>query len=206
LNISLQNTGKKYNFNWIFRNLNLELNAPDQVGILGNNGSGKSTLAKILTGFLAPSEGTITWKLNEQDISTEIFRFTGIASPHLELIDEFSLNEILDFHLKFRKLIAGIDKRSFLDISGLGNNADKPLRHFSSGMKQRVKLLLALLSNNELIVLDEPCSNLDSRSVQWYQQIIREFAGKRLLLIASNDKDTECFSCNKFIDLANLEK
>ncbi len=199
MNILLQNIGKKYNYHWIFRQINLELDAPAHWGILGNNGSGKTTLLKILSGYLTPSEGDITWRLKNKDISSSVFRFTGIASPHLELIEEFSLRESLLFHSKFRSFIHENNLNSLIKISGLEKSADKPIKYFSSGMKQRVKLLLAVMSDNPLIVLDEPCSNLDERSIEWYKQLIDQYIGDRLLVIGSNDKETECFSCSRFV-------
>ncbi len=202
MKIILDNIGKKYNYHWIFRNLNQELTGPSHWGILGNNGSGKSTLLKLLTGFLSPSEGSIKW--DEELTNTTIFRYIGIASPHLELIEEFSLIEILTFHNKFRSFIDGNTVQSLVGLSGLGKNADKPLRYYSSGMKQRVKLILAIMSNNPLIILDEPCSNLDEQSIAWYQKLVKDFTADRLLIIGSNDKNTECFSCQHFINLSVL--
>ncbi len=201
MKITLDNTGKKYNYHWIFRNLNQELTGPAHWGILGNNGSGKSTLLKILSGYLSPSEGTIRWNSGKEISSSDIFRYTGIASPHLELIEEFSLLEILTFHNKFRSFIGNNTVDSVAELTGLANSADKPLRYYSSGMKQRVKLVLALMSNNPLVILDEPCSNLDAQSIAWYQQLVKDHAGDRLLIVGSNDKETECFSCRNFINL-----
>lgn len=201
MNIILQNIGKKYNYHWIFRQISYDWKAPSHLGILGNNGSGKTTLLKVISGFLTPSEGKISWILDNKDISDSIFRHTGIASPHLELIDEFSLRESIAFHSKFRGFIQNHTPKTLIQISGLEKSADKPIKYFSSGMKQRVKLLLAVMSNNPLIILDEPCSNLDEHSIAWYQKLIEDYSGNRLLIIGSNDKDIECFSCKEFIKL-----
>lgn len=201
MNIILQNIGKKYNYHWIFRQISYEWKSPLHLGILGNNGSGKTTLLKVISGFLTPSEGKIKWFLDNKDISDSVFRFTGIASPHLELIEEFSLRESIAFHIKFSGCIENHTPKSLIQISGLEKSADKPIKNFSSGMKQRVKLLLAVMCNNPLIILDEPCSNLDEQSIAWYQQLIEDYSGNRLLIIGSNDKETECFSCKDFINL-----
>jgi ABC-type multidrug transport system ATPase subunit len=184
----------------------MELASPAHIGILGNNGSGKSTLLRVLSGYLHPSEGTVRWMMKDKDVSQNIFRFAGFASPHLELVEEFTLEETIAFHFKFRDFIEGLDAQAFVAVSGLHKSIDKPLKYYSSGMKQRVKLLLALLSKNEFILLDEPCSNLDANSIEWYKQIIKDFVRDRLLIIASNDKQTECFSCNQFIELTQINK
>ncbi|TVQ83546.1 MAG: ATP-binding cassette domain-containing protein [Bacteroidetes bacterium] len=203
MEVTLENTGKKYLHNWIFRGLNKQFYAPHHYGILGNNGSGKTTLLKIISGYLIPTEGKISWKLEDEFISETLFRYIGWASPHLELIEEFTLEEIFLFHQKFKNWLPGLNTQSLIQLSGLRKNADKPLKFYSSGMKQRVKLVLAVMSNVPLVLLDEPCSNLDENSVQWYKGLIEEFAGNRLFVIGSNDKENECFSCTDFITLGN---
>lgn len=201
MNITLQNVGKKFNYQWIFRSINFSFDSPDHYGLLGANGSGKTTLLKIISGFLLPSEGIVSWKQSQSIDAGNIFRYIGIASPHIELIEEFSFRELLAFHQKFRKYIENHDVSSLLKLSGLNKSADKPIKYYSSGMKQRVKLILALMSDNSIILLDEPCSNLDSTSVEWYKQMVTAYAGARIVIIGSNDKETECFSCKKFIQI-----
>jgi ABC-type multidrug transport system ATPase subunit len=201
MEISLENTGKKYIHNWIFNNLNLDFSAPNHYGILGNNGSGKTTLLKVISGILTPSEGKVRWNYQGTDVSEKISRYIGWASPHLELIDEFTLEEILSFHQKFKPWVANQSLASLIKLSGLRKSLDKPLKYYSSGMKQRVKLLVAVMSDVPLIILDEPCTNLDENSIQWYQDLITEFSSDRLLIIGSNDPENECFSCRTFYTL-----
>ncbi len=203
MNIVLEKIGKKFMHKWIIKQLDLEYKTPGQYGILGNNGSGKSTLLKILSGILTPSEGKISWNFNGKDVSSHIYQYLSVASPHLDLIEEFSLDETLSFHQKFKPFLKGHNVDSLFKISGLSNtNYSKPIKYYSSGMKQRVKLILALMSDTPLVLLDEPCSNFDELSHSWYRNLINDFAGERLLIIASNNKDTECFSCKKFLELS----
>lgn len=201
MKISLKNTGKKYIHNWIFRNLNLDFSSPTHYGILGNNGSGKTTLLKVISGILSPSEGKVEWNHMEMNISEKISRYIGWASPHLELIDEFTLEETLSFHQKFKPWVADQSIQSLIKLSGLKKSIDKPLKNYSSGMKQRVKLLMAVMSDVPLMILDEPCTNLDENSIQWYRDLITEFSSDRLLIIGSNDPENECFSCKTFYTL-----
>ncbi len=199
MNIVLQNIGKKFNYQWIFRNINFSFQTSVHYGLLGSNGSGKTTLLKIISGYLLPSEGDITWKLSEGIDNKNIYKYIGIASPHIDLIDEFTFREILIFHQKYRNYLKSFNINDLLNLSELKRSADKPLKYYSSGMKQRVKLILALMSENKIILLDEPCSNLDESSVEWYKKLLLSFADDRLVIIGSNNKETECFSCNDFL-------
>ncbi len=201
MEIVLENTGKMYLYNWIFRNLNIDFKSSTHYGILGNNGSGKTTLLKVISGILSPSEGKVKWSHKEKDVSEKISRYIGWASPHLELIDEFTLEETLSFHQKFKPWVANYSLPSLIKLSGLKKSIDKPLKYYSSGMKQRVKILMAVMSDVPLIILDEPCTNLDDNSIQWYRNLITEFSSDRLLIIGSNDPGNECFSCKAFYTL-----
>jgi ABC-2 type transport system ATP-binding protein len=198
MTIRLENIGKQFLHKWVFRHLDLEFQAPGHYGISGNNGSGKSTLLKIIAGYLNPNEGKIHYLNNQALIGPDVFRHLSIASPHLELIEDLSLIETFEFHQKLKPYINNFTPMQLIEISGLGKSMHKPLKYFSSGMKQRIKLLLAVMSNNPILLLDEPCTNLDQNSIQWYQKLIIEHTGQRLLIIASNAVETECFSCTHF--------
>lgn len=206
MEIQLENIGKRYIHNWIFRNINVDFEGPVHYGILGNNGSGKTTLLKILSGILSPTEGKVKWQLSGQDISDSLPRKISWASPHLELIEEFNLRETLTFHAKFKSWVGNHNTDSLIDLSELRKSIDKPLKYFSSGMKQRVKLILAVMSDVELIILDEPCTNLDEHSIAWYRNLVNQYAAERLLIIGSNDPENECFSCREFFTLEKTFK
>ncbi len=206
MKIRLENVGKRYIYNWIFRKVNAHFDSPVHYGIIGNNGSGKTTLLKIISGILPPTEGKIKWQLNDQDLSDSLPKRIGWASPHLELIEDFNLKEILVFHAKFKSWVGNHNVESLIDLSGLRKSIDKPLKYYSSGMKQRVKLVLAVMSDAELIILDEPCTNLDEHSINWYRNLLNQYAMERLVIIGSNDPDNECFSCREFFTLENTTK
>lgn len=171
--------------------------------VLGANGSGKSTLIQILSGAVLPSAGNLKWTYQGKSIDPdEIYRFVSIAAPYLDLIEDYSLRELLDFHFSLKPLIGQINKSELIELSTLQAAADRPLRYYSSGMKQRVKLLLALCSDTPLVLLDEPLSNLDARGSDWYELLIERFAGERIILVASNHQQREYSFCKRQIHLS----
>jgi ABC-type multidrug transport system ATPase subunit len=91
MNISLNNVGRRFNKEWIFRNLSTEFTSGNSYAILGPNGSGKSTLLSVLTGSLSPSEGEISFS-DTKEISVEnIYKYISLAAPYLELVETFTL-------------------------------------------------------------------------------------------------------------------
>lgn len=186
MEISLNNAGRRFNREWIFRNLTYQFRQGEQYAILGPNGSGKSTLLSVLLGSLIPSEGEIHYKNPEAVKPENIYQYIGFAAPYLDLIEEFTLQETIDFHFQFKPYMEGLDNAAVLGLLGLEKAQDKALKHFSSGMKQRAKLALACCSDSPILMLDEPTSNLDAQGIDWYLGLIDQFAGNKLVLIGSN--------------------
>jgi ABC-type multidrug transport system ATPase subunit len=191
-NISLQATtlGKRYNSEWIFRNLSYQFVAGERYAITGANGSGKSTLLQVLWGQLPPSAGALHYtRLDKQIAIDEIYNHVSIAAPYLDLIEEFTLQEQINFHFSLRKLREGISNREVASLMELTSASDKFISNFSSGMKQRVKLGLAFFTEADFIFLDEPCTNLDEQAIAWYQQQLAKLPNNNIVFIASNDKE-----------------
>jgi ABC-type multidrug transport system ATPase subunit len=184
-----ENIGKKYNKEWIFKNLSLILKNNQSLAITGPNGSGKSTLLQILAGATPPSEGKISY-LNEKLILNpeNFYHYISIAAPYLELIEEMTIRELTEFHKKFKPFSGNISTDQFMQKIFLENAADKEIRFLSSGMKQRVKLGLALFSDTPILLLDEPTTNLDSKGIDWYLGEINQQLGKRIVVVSSNLK------------------
>lgn len=183
MRITLEEIGKKYHRNWIFRNLNAQIATGEIVALTGHNGSGKSTLMKILSGYLTPSEGKIIF---EDGLSNPELKF-GFAAPYQNLIEEFTLIEHLKFHAGFRQPLIGMDE--LLEAAQLSDSRHKTIVEFSSGMKQRVKLALAFYFSGAAIFLDEPTSNLDEKGIAWYHSLVADWQKERTLIIASNQPD-----------------
>jgi ABC-type multidrug transport system ATPase subunit len=167
MNISLQNIGRRFNKEWIFKGISYQFEQGEKYAVLGPNGSGKSTLLSILLGSLTPSEGTLAY-LNPREINVErIYQYISFAAPYIDLIEEFTLQETIAFHFQFKGYADGLDEMGLLSLLGLEKSQDKALKHFSSGMKQRTKLALACCTNSPILLLDEPTSNLDTQGVDW---------------------------------------
>jgi ABC-type multidrug transport system ATPase subunit len=186
--IKLQEASKRFQYEWIFRNLTLELNQGDSLAITGGNGSGKSTLLKCISGSIPFTSGKMTFEIDGKLISdSDWYQYLVISAPYLELPEEFSLKELIDFHFKFKRPLNQIQPKELIEILYLDQHVAKPVAQFSSGMKQRLKLGLALFSDVPVILLDEPTSNLDKKGIAWYTDLIRNFQKERILIVCSNE-------------------
>ena len=205
MEIVLENIGRRFNQEWIFKSVNYTFKPGEQYAILGPNGSGKSTLLQLISGSLGSSEGTISYTNNEADIDSEtVYKELSLAAPYLDLIEELSLRELIDFHFKFKKPLAGINSDKVLEILDLGNVATKTINQFSSGMKQRTKLALAILSDTPLLILDEPTANFDQQGLAWYLKLIEQYTKGRLLIVGSN-QETEYNFCKHTLLLTDYK-
>lgn len=200
LKITLQNLGRRFNQEWIFRGIDYTFSSPQSYAILGPNGSGKSTFIKVLTGQLTPSEGKLEYTVESSSIEVDtVYSYVSIAAPYIELIEEFTLNELLDFHFKFKNFLPGYDAKSIINLLGMEKSANKGLKFFSSGMKQRVKLAIACCSDSKILFLDEPTSNLDTSGEDWYLNLVKATSSTdRLLIIGSNQEKEYSFCDEKF--------
>jgi ABC-type multidrug transport system ATPase subunit len=205
MQISTQNLGKKFSNEWIFRNLNETFQSGDSYTFIGANGSGKSTLLQVLSGYMPHSEGVIEYSINNKKIEVDNFyKHLIIAAPYLELIEDFTLTELLEFHIKFKPLKNNLSIPEFIDFIELPKAKNKELKFFSSGMKQRVKLGLAFWSDCEILMLDEPTSNLDSQATDWYLRNVQEYSQNRLLFICSN-QPAEYQFCKNILNIQDYK-
>lgn len=190
LTIQVDNLAKRYNREWIFKNLTYTFHSGKTYAITGPNGSGKSTLLQVLWGQLPQSSGTLSYKLSEKNIPVEeIFSQVVVAAPYLDLIEELTLEEHLRFHFKMRKPRAGYSIENVLDKLYMTESRDKQIANFSSGMKQRVKLGLAFFTDSKIMFLDEPGTNLDEQAFGWYLENLNTITSDTLVFIASNQKN-----------------
>ena len=206
MEISFHNVSKRYRYEWIFRDVNFTFEKGKKYAILGPNGSGKSTLLKVLSGHLTPSKGNVDFSAGEKKIAIdEVYLHTSYAAPYIELIEEFTLLEALDFHKKFKPFLNQLENSHLIDILGFQKSKNKLIRYFSSGMKQRLKLVLAICSNSPILLLDEPTTNLDLQGMNWYRDLIQTYGQNRLVVIASNIEADYDF-CDATLNILDYKK
>ena len=205
--IKLENVGKRYRYEWIFKNVNQGFESGKAYAILGPNGVGKSTLMKILSGYLSPSKGTVSFSENELNSPLDpddVFRNISYAAPYIDLIEELTLKEAIKFHQRFKPFCEGVTAETIFDLLDFKKAKNKEIRFFSSGMKQRLKLVLAFCSETPILLLDEPTTNLDAQGVDWYLNLVEQFAKDRLIIVASNIEHDYRF-CEKRLNILDYK-
>ena len=205
MQIIAQNIGKKFRNEWIFRNLNYKFQSGESYTFVGANGSGKSTLLQVLSGFMPHSEGFINYEINQKSlIVDDFYKHLVVAAPYLELIEDFTLTEIIEFHVKFKPFTNNLSTADFIEFIELPKAQNKEVKFFSSGMKQRVKLGLAFCSDCKILMLDEPTSNLDANATDWYLRNVQTYSQNRLLLLCSN-QPSEYEFCQNILNIQDYK-
>jgi ABC-type multidrug transport system ATPase subunit len=208
MKVSLTEAGKRFNRDWIFRHFNYTFEEGQSYAITGPNGSGKSTLLQVLSGAMQINEGVIEFKAGGQKPGVsieEIYQHVSICAPYLEVIEEMTLKEFLDFHHGFKPFLTGVTSEKIISILDLEKAVNKQIRYYSSGMKQRVKLAQAIFSDTPIVLLDEPCTNLDTVGIELYHSLIDEYCKDRLLIVSSND-EVEYRFCQQKININDYKR
>ena len=201
MQISLEQACKRFNKEWIFKNLNFQFEAGKHYALVGNNGSGKSTLLQIIAGYSGLTKGSISWSPFD---AINIYEQISFAAPYLELVEEFTATEQFEFQAQFKSIHKDLSTEKILELIGLKNAAHKQIRYYSSGMKQRLKLALAIFSDCPILLLDEPCSNLDKEGYGLYDTLIKEYAMHKLIIVGSNDP-AEYHFCKAQVNLMDYK-
>ena len=205
MTISLSDAGKRFNRDWIFRHFNYQFESGNSYAIIGPNGSGKSTLLQVLSGSMMINEGELQYAIDNRQWATEtIYQMVSICAPYLETIEEMTVKEFFAFHHGFKPFLAGIEIDQIISRIGLSAAVHKQIRYYSSGMKQRVKLAQCIFSDTPIVLLDEPCTNLDTEGVTLYNELIAEHCRSRLVVVSSND-EVEYQYCRQKINIMDYK-
>lgn len=206
MTIHLEQLGKRYRYEWIFKQLNYIFEEGKGYAIMGSNGSGKSTLMQVLSSYLSPSTGILSYQEQGKEIPRDsVYQQLSFAAPYIENLEDFTLQEAVDFHWNFKAM--HLSKKELLARLEYPKSAyKKAIKFFSSGMQQRLKLILAICSDTKLLLLDEPTITLDQAAIQWYLQLLQEYAyeSNRLTIIASNVEE-DFIGCQERLILTNYK-
>lgn len=204
MRILLTDAGKRFNREWIFRHINQVFETGETYAITGPNGSGKSTLLQLIAGATALSEGKLTVSDLTELEDEDHFKQVSLAAPYLELIEEMTGLEFLSFHRHFKPFLNGFQAADILNTVQLDHAANKQIRYYSSGMKQRLKLAQCILSESAFVLLDEPCTNLDETGIVLYHDLISRYTGSRCVIVSSNDK-VEYEFCRQVVEISKYK-
>ena len=204
--INAQSLGRRYGRQWIFRRLSHEFRPGTATAVLGPNGAGKSTLLSILAGQLLPSEGEVAYSEGGRALPpAAVPKLLAYCAPYLELPEDFTLLELLAFHTRLKPLRPGLTVAALVDIMYLHQARHQAVRTFSSGMKQRLKLGMALYAAAPLLLLDEPTTNLDAQGTAWYQEHVARVRGTDRLVIVSSNVPAEYSFCEAQVRITDFQ-
>lgn len=207
ISIRLTGIAKKFGNQVVFTGVNAMIGQGSRFGIAGRNGSGKTTLLGIIAGLITPDGGQIAWESEGKPVDREtLYSRISIAAPYMELPWELCLASLLRFHTGLRPFRNAMNAKTFSSLTGFDLTDKKPLSAFSSGMKQKLRLALALYTNSDLILLDEPLSNTDETNAQWFRDQIETLDPIATLIICSNNPDSELTTCTQILRLDDYKK
>lgn len=189
--LKLEKISKEFAGKRIFRDINFELKPGQSAAIVGPNGSGKTTLIRIICGLIRPTAGKVVYSVNGHDIEMlNVYRHIGLVGPYLELYEELTALENLLFFAKIKRVVDAREKiKDLMAQMNLSGRENDEVKTYSSGMRQRLKYVFALLGDPRILILDEPTSNLDRDGINRVYQIMEKQKKENILLIATNDDE-----------------
>lgn len=200
MRIELIEISKRYTHVWVLKKVSHVFPSGGIYGIKGSNGSGKSTIMQIISGQLSPTLGKIDYISEKPLSSDEVHSNISFAAPYITPLENLSLKETFDFHRSFRRFKNDLSFDAFCETLEYPYKKDQLIKYYSSGMAQRLSLALTVLSESELILLDEPTSYLDEEAKQWYYNLLKEYRMNTTTIISSNDQN-DLTECSSFITL-----
>lgn len=203
--IEAVNLGKDYNLHTIFSQLSGTFQSPLSLAVVGHNGSGKSTLLRVLAGMDSPTTGQVKWTIGDKPLPVHRhYEFLAFCSPHFDFDHRFTVRQILSQYSRVKPMKNHLSVDDLIHHMGFENHQNKYMDELSSGMNQRVRLILTICSDVPVLFLDEPCSNLDQQGVDWYNDLIAEYAGDKLVFVASNDSREYAF-CTELLSMGDYK-
>lgn len=202
IELKADHLGKKFGDSIVFRDISFSAHSPEVIGIAGPNGSGKSTLLKCLTRLTAPSRGTVIWKENNIELDSRQLRaILGYAAPYLSYYSELSVQENLEF-LIAHKYQLSIDMNELAELFQLTELLQQPYGSLSSGQQQRCKLAASVIRRPDVLILDEPGTNLDTSGHDIVRKMVNTSRDQQRLTIVASNAEHELDLCDRIISVS----
>lgn len=201
--IEVRNLTKDYGHRRAINKLNFSIKKGEVVGFLGPNGAGKSTTMKIITGFMAPSSGTASiagFDVFENPL--EVKKRIGYLPEIPPVYGDMFVADYLRYVAALKKVpkeqIASNVKYA-IEKTNLGEVQGRLIHHLSKGFKQRVGIAQALVSNPEVLILDEPTVGLDPKQVAEIRELIKSLRGEHTIILSTHILPEVEATCEKVI-------
>ncbi len=203
--IVARSVGKRFGRRYVFRGVDVRAEPGEVIAITGHNGSGKSTLLRILSGLLTPTEGEVYGLSEGRKLSSEnIAHAVGYVAPYVNSYDSFTARENLEFVRRVRRIDSVQNVDDVLSRVGLAKFADQTVGTYSSGMKQRLRIGLALLHDPAILMFDEPGTNLDAAGRDLVASVVmQQKASGRVVILATNSEH-EAAMCDREISMTEF--
>lgn len=200
MEILVRNLSKKFRQEFVIRDFNYSFQSGNSYALTGPNGSGKSTLLQLIAQFTLPNAGSVEMLgIDPESVYSQI----TYAAPYVELIEEYTLSEHLHILIKNNYLPASITLEFLEEFIDLQPGRTKLIKNYSSGMRQKIKLGFALLSERPVLLLDEPTTNFDEKAKEWFFDKLNN-QREKLLIIASNE-GREIDFCTESISISDFK-
>ena len=201
--IQAESLSRSYGERWAIRDVSFQAREGEILGFLGPNGAGKTTTMRILTGFLAPSEGRASiagFDVVERPLEAK--RHLGYLPEVVPLYEEFTTREYLSFVARLKQ----VDRRAIPDavdramgLCGVDDVADRLVRNLSRGYRQRVGLAQAIVHDPAVLILDEPTSAMDPRQIVEIRKVIKGLRGSHTIILSTHILPEATAVCDRVI-------
>lgn len=204
----VEGVSKRFIRRLLFKELSFSLEGGQSLAITGSNGSGKSTLLRIIAGVVTASKGEVSLTVEGEEVDAASRPLhVGFVAPYFSVYEGFSARENLEFIAKVRRLKLAQERvDEVLSFVSLEKRGDDLVKTYSSGMKQRLKLGVSILTEPPLLLLDEPTTTLDLAGIEIVHKVMRNQADSGRLLIMATNNPGEVSWCDSAIAIEDFRK
>ena len=183
--IKIDNVTKTIKNNTVLENINITLKSGVIIGLRGENGSGKTMLMRLISGLIKPTKGKVY--INEKELGKDISfpESIGLLIENPAFLDDFSEFKNLQILASVKNCTTNEKIKNTIKAVGLDPEDKKKYKKYSLGMKQRLGIAAALMESPDIILLDEPTNDLDSKGIEMVKNLLQKEKGRGALIVIS---------------------